>query len=546
MKSRISRKTVGPVVPVLACCCLAGIGMTAMAQTTESLDLDIAPITVEERGLADDPLYEGESGDINSEIAADAEAYDDAELAPIILGKRGIDEDPLFEDELSDDFPEIAARPETYDETVQQLFFAYKEAVIAQMFEEADALAKQIVELSIGVNGLDSRKTATALTNLAIAQHGMEDYESAVLNYTAAIGIIERIEDRLDGALINPLRGLGAAQFASDRPDLAKKAFDRAVHISHVNDGPHNLDQIESLISMTEIFLAVGETKEAVNIQKRIFYLQARNIAPDSLAIIPALRTRANWQQRMHLFEQARLTLRRIIRVVETKNGKESLDLIEPLTELANSYLAMSSITLPERLQPTISSGEPYLKRAIRIAAKNPASTLQILVDTKMELADYYVLIDRAGRAHVIYRDVWDLLSEDESRLDLRASMLESGLILRNIYPPTVADPKESTAADGEPSEYRSGTVRFRYNINTRGRATRVTLLDADPEGLDDLYKKIGRELRYIVHRPRFVDGEPAESIDLTFSHQFFYREADIKDADENKEMVTENAAAPN
>ena len=537
MKSQYSRETVGRFFPVLTFCCLLGIGTTSMAQTAAQPEVELEPIVLTEPG--------DESDNDNAGIATNPDTdSEEEELALIVLEEREFSDDSFYEDELGDIDPEIAARPESYDETVQRLFISYKEAVFAGMFEEADTLAKQIVELSIGVNGLDSRRTATALTNLAVAQHGMEQYESAILNYTAAIGIVERIEDRLNAALINPLRGLGAAQFASDRPNLAKKAFDRAVHISHVNDGPHNLEQIESLMSLSEIFLSVGETNDAVNIQKRIFYLQARNTEPESLDIIPALQTRAGWQRRMQFYEQERFTWRRIIRIIEKEKGKESLDLIEPLTELAISYVAMASIVLPERLQPTISSGEPYLKRAVRIADKNPDSTFRMRVDVKMELADYYLLVDQSARANSVYRDVWDLLSEDEAYLDLRVSMLESGLILRKIYPPTTADSKGDSAASGDASEYRSGTVRFRYNVNKHGRATRVTLLDANPEGLDNLYKKIGRELRYIVHRPRFVDGEPTENLDLTFSHQFFYRETDIKDVDENKEMVTENAAA--
>lgn len=536
MKSHYSNEINGRFVAVLACGCLLATTTPAMAQTVEQPDLELEPVVL------DDPAER--SAVENGEIAATHETYVEEELAPIVLDARRLVEEAYYDDASADINAEIAAMPETYDETVQRLFIAYKEAVFDKMFEEADTLGKQIVELSIGVNGLDSRKTATALTNLALAQHGLEQYTAAILNYTAAIGIIERVEDRLNAALINPLRGLGAAQFASDRQDEAKKTFDRAIHISHVNDGPHNLEQIESLMSLTEILLAVDQTKAAVNIQKRIFYLQARNTEPDSLDFIPALQTRARWQRRMQFYEQERLTRRRIIRIIEAENGKRSLDLIEPLTKLAKSYLAMASIILPERLQPVISSGEPYLKRAVRIAERNPDSTFRILVDTKMELADYYILVEKSVRANRVYRDVWDLLSEDEANLGLRASMLESGLLLRKIYPPTMANGKDVTATDGELTEYRSGTVRFKYNVSTRGRATRVTLLDADPKGLDDLYKKISRELRYIVHRPRFVDGEPAESVDLIFSHQFFYQDADLEGADEGSDVVTEKAAA--
>ena len=287
MKSHYSKEMIGRFVAVLACGCLLATATPSMAQTVEQPDLEIEPVVL------DDPAERS--------TVANPETSVDEELAPIVLDALELVEEAYYDDASADITAEIAAMPETYDETVQRLFIAYREAIFDKMFEEADTLGKQIVELSIGVNGLDSRRTATALTNLALAQHGLEQYTAAILNYTAAIGIIERVEDRLNAALINPLRGLGAAQFASDRPDEAEKTFDRAIHISHVNDGPHNLEQIESLMSLSEILLAVDQTKAAVNIQKRIFYLQARNIEPDSLEFIPALQTRARWQRRFGL-----------------------------------------------------------------------------------------------------------------------------------------------------------------------------------------------------------------------------------------------------
>lgn len=473
-------------------------------------------------------------------MSAQSDAQEDEELEFIVLDNRDGIEDLVDAEESADEYLIADVIPETYDQQLQRLFFDYREAVLASMFTEADTLAKQIVELSIRVNGLDSRKSATALTNLAVAQHGMSEYQSAILNYSAAIGIIERIESRLDSGLINPLRGLGAAHFASGRPDLAKNAYDRAVHISHVNDGPHNLDQIETLLSLTETYLAAGETDEAVDIQKRIFYLQARNIESNSIDMIPALETRASWQHRMSLYEQERYTLRRIISVVEDDKGKKSLELIGPLTDLANSYLSNVYIGMPAKVQPSVSNGEPYLKRAIRIADRNPDATWQNQVDTKIELGDYYILTDRAGRAHSLYRDAWDILSEDESLLEIRASRLEAGIILRDIFMPNKFDDSATIPTKEDPAGYLEGAISFSYSVSTRGRATNVRLIEADPTGLDSLYKRIGRELRFIVYRPRLVDGKAVRSDNLTFSHNFFYR----PEKDQETKMVTENAAS--
>jgi len=497
------------VAYAFACFCLLGTGVTANAQDEEPTPDGLEPIVLQQRETAPDTTYIDDAIDL----------LHDAATQPV-------------------------AEIESYNQQLKRLFTSFREAVLDSSFDEADTLAKQIVELSISVNGLDSRETATSLSNLAVAQHGMEDYQSAILNYTAAIGIIERIEDRLSGALVNPLRGLGAAQFASGRPDMATKAFDRAIHIGQVNEGPHNLEQIETLMSLTEIYLSVGETKEAVKIQKRIYYLQARNISKDSLAIIPALETRADWQHRMHMYEQERFTWRRIIGVIEKDQGRESLALIEPLTSLANSYLSVVYSGLPANAQPTFSSGDPYLKRAVRIAERNPEATLQLRIDTKLELGDYYIMTEHANRAQGVYRDVWNMLSVDESLLGMRRELLESNQLLRDVFPPKRLDDPSAASGGARPSGYRTGTALFEYDVNTNGRPTRVRLLEADPPGLDDLYKQIGRELRFIVHRPRILDGNVQGTKNLTFRHEFFYRDSDLETIDEQEDVATEKTAS--
>ena len=123
-----------------------------------------------------------------------------------------------------------------------------------RVYDEADTVAKRVVELAIKEKGAQSNEFAKALTNLAIVQHHTRQYEAAQQNFETAIEIIEDNEDRLNAQLVNPLKGLGASQLESGRPDLAKQTFGRAVHVTHVNEGPHNLDlevtrtQLERLV----------------------------------------------------------------------------------------------------------------------------------------------------------------------------------------------------------------------------------------------------------------------------------------------------------
>jgi len=182
----------------------------------------------------------------------------------------------------------------------------YLDAVADEMFDEADQLAKQIVEQTISTYGSESHEAADALINLAAAQHGQENYELAVMNYGSAIKIIERLENQLDKNLINPLRGLAETHLKMNRMDLARDNYTRAIHISHVNDGPHNLEQLENLESLANVYVSAQERKNAADIEKRIYYLQSRNVDPNSIEMIPALETLARSQRKSALFDKER------------------------------------------------------------------------------------------------------------------------------------------------------------------------------------------------------------------------------------------------
>ena len=58
---------------------------------------------------------------------------------------------------------------------IDQLLFLYKDARSAGLWGEADTLAKRIVNTAIRSDGIDSRVTAVALTNLANLQTSKDD-----------------------------------------------------------------------------------------------------------------------------------------------------------------------------------------------------------------------------------------------------------------------------------------------------------------------------------------------------------------------------------
>jgi tetratricopeptide (TPR) repeat protein len=496
----------------------AGGAAHAQESAQESSDSAV-PEELQERAL-----------DRHYEMGPDDEDYPDG-VGPF--------EDPLESSATSEtELPEASESPE---ERLQRYFMLYKEALDNKAYTEADTLAKQVVELSIQVFGINSLDSARALTNLGIAQHQNEDYESAILNYSAAIDIIERVEDRLNANLINPLKGLGAAQLASGQPDEAIDSFQRAVHVSHVNEGPHNLMQVDVLESLAETYLSVGELDEVRDIQGHIFGLQARDVELDSLEAIPALERQARWQHRLQQFEQERYTWRKIIDIVEDRRGKEDLSLIGPLTELGKSYLFIGQPSMSFQQPTSISSGEIYLKRALRIAESNPDATWKTSEAAMLALGDFYILSGKPSRARKVYSDTWALLSGDEDRLKNRHNHLETLVVLQEVKPPMYVGIGGEVRSNLPGDSYQTGTIVYDYSVSSRGLTTDIEMIDAKPAGFEDMERAVLNNLRAMIHRPRLVDGNTVQTDDLTFTHRFFYRESDLPAAQQDGDLASTN-----
>ena len=447
----------------------------------------------------------------------------------------------LIEEPEEEALDEEPSQRETDQAEINRLFELYKQSLGSQNYLEADTLAKQIIELSIKVYGINSTESAKALTNLAIAQHRNKEYEAAERNYLASIDIIEQTSDRLNAALINPLKGLGATQLALGRPNMARETLERAVHVSHVNEGPHNQDQLDMLASMAEIDMAVGEHKQAVDMQERMFTIQSRNIDPTSLEIIPALKSQADWQHRLQMYDRERVSWRKIIHVLEQHHGKSDLRLIPPLTSLGKSYLYITPVEYDMQPEVSVASGESYLRRATRIAEENPDSTWAIREQTMLALGDYYLLSGRANRASRIYIDLWDFLSEDEEeRAGNRRDHLEKLNLLQNIYPPKYYRGEEIDEEFPDEEDYETGTVSYGFIVNSQGRASNIQLIETRPPEFVDMQERVRRNIRHLVYRPRLEDGKVVSTPDIVYTHEFYYRPEDIPVIPEETETTSQ------
>ena len=408
-------------------------------------------------------------------------------------------------------------------------FDNYKRLMSEGIYDEADSVAKRVVTLSIQLTGPRSSETAKALTNLGIVQHRNKQFDAAQQNFEAAIDIIEELEDRLNRRLINPLKGLGAAQLEGGRPDLAKQTFTRAIHITHVNEGPHNMNQIDILESLAETNVRLGSIEEARAMHDKIYLLHRRRYEDDQLALIPSLMRRAEWQHRAGYIADEQATYRRTIRIIETSAGKEDIRLVEPLTKLGESYF-FTDLHGEQGLHHNPVTGEIYFKRALRIAESSPKSDWGTATNSKLSLADYYMMQGNLTRARKMYREIWESLSGDEARLLFRDEIFSRVVPLNDRPIPEFASEAGPTPLGTPSEEFLQGSVTVSFSVTDRGRVIKVEPVEVVPAEFTDMEKLVYREVRGRLYRPRFEEAEPVKSSDEVFTHLFYYKLSDLED----------------
>jgi tetratricopeptide (TPR) repeat protein len=438
---------------------------------------------------------------------------------------------PVAEDPPEDGVygpPESEDEAQTDHDRLLAEFERYKELTDAGIYAEAANAAKRVVELSIRENGPRSNDTARALSNLALAQHQIGNFDAAQQNFESAIDIIIENEDRLNKMLINPLKGLGASQMRAGRPDLAAETYRRAVHISHVNEGPHNIEQIDILQALAETHLQLGDVDAARDSQDMIYALNVRHYQGRATEMIPSLMRRAEWQHRTGYIIDERATYRRIIRIIEETKGKDHFSLIRPLQKLGESYfyVDMSDTTTFEPAM--VASGEIYFKRALKIAEEHPEADWRDIADAMIALGDYYNFRSDLGRSRKTYRDAWEFLSSGRERLQARSNLLEQVVTLHEQPVPRYAgDATAQDKANSDP-DLREGRIVVSFDINTRGRVSNLRVVESQPAEFEDMRDFVIREMRKRVYRPRLANGQAIDTPNQVMAHTFYYLQDDL------------------
>ena len=147
----------------------------------------------------------------------------------------------------------------------------------------------------------------------------------------------------------------------------------------------------------------------------------------------------------------------------------------------------------------------------VNLLRERPDATSVDIAPAMLELADWYLLFDKHGRAVPLYQRVWQLMVEDPQR---RHGSFATPTPLYLPLPLPPAKPEKSPAATPTP-----GVVELAVTVTERGHVVDMQTLRSHPEGLMDF--KVRRAARSARYRPTLTDAGPVRTEDVRVEYNF-------------------------
>ncbi len=359
-----------------------------------------------------------------------------------------------------------------------------------------------------------------------------KEYKPAISDLNKRITTIEHMGDGYDPRLVRPLTLLGDAEAGLGQYQSALQEYERAVHLSRVNQGLNNPEQVEIVYREADTWKALGDYQQANDREEYAYYVLNQIHAPDDEKLLPGIYHLAEWYESTSNVFAARALYEQAVDIIDAHHKLDTPDAIPALEGLATSYrlerfppyyltesqpLANESVRAGVAQPITVnnfSEGEGALQRIVRIRQANQGDDPIALAKAELELADWYTLFDKRSRADALYAEAWKLMKGVEG-FDVVGYFSEPRL----LYFPAPSNP--SPPPPDKRGERSTGYVEVAFDITDDGYVRDLNTVASEPEGLMDF--RVRKSLRLARYRPVLVDGVPVAKEAHTYRHEFPY-----------------------
>ena len=338
-----------------------------------------------------------------------------------------------------------------------------------------------------------------ALVELARVQTELGEFQTAQANYLAGIDRLAAQNGEYAPALIEPYAGLAQAYLGNGQAAEAITVLEQARHISQRNFGLLNVEQAGLLDEMSRAYLLVGDTVEAQNLQRERLTLALRRFGEDDPQVIPFRNQLADYYDRSRMRVRAR-EQQAVLAIQREHFGEADGRLLVPLSELV-------------RIDILLGDRSSARRRLLRVLESTGNATATQTGGALAVLGDWELALGRTEAAAAYYRDAYATLHGEDPAA--AAEYFAAPRLINFVPPPSPVDQRGNRAA------YAWGWIEARFGVSADGRATGVGIVQASPAGLMDA--RYVERLAEATYRPRFVDGEAADTATVAYRHAFRY-----------------------
>jgi TonB family protein len=399
------------------------------------------------------------------------------------------------------------------------------------------ATAQTLVENARNYAQGDPVQLVQALVMLGNAQLQSADLTTAEGTFREALTLAEQHDGAASRHTLEPLRGLGFALAAADRHPEAIPYLDRALHISHRTHGLFHIGQQSILRQLAHSLTVLGQPLVAerhVNYMLTVAERAYRENDPRRIALMSSV---ADWHNEIGNFREARNLYREAIRLVEKHLGKDDLNQIEPLRRLAASFTYELAFRANGLMDPREAAeaeenggfsdrkpGNPRyidneglkaLQRALQVLESNPDAPPQLMIDTLVDVGDWFQTKHDFKRALPFYQRAALLYQHNTARgtTELRDPL---SFPVRVYYPVPGAIARGNRIPPGEAQEV---FVQLEFTVTAEGEVKDARILESNTASRRAT--EVLNAMRYARFRPKLVNGEPVETTAIGFREVF-------------------------
>ncbi len=402
-------------------------------------------------------------------------------------------------------------------------------------WDDAIQAAERIIESARREANENPIALADALSLLGNAQLVSRNYIAAEAAYSEALQILVPRVSPASDKLIEPLRGMGYTLAHAGKHAQAIDYLERALLILRRTHGLFDINQRNLLRQFAASLATIGQFVEAEQQMRYLVRLGKHAYGAQDPRMSGVYDQLGDFYMQIGLVNSARDAYRDALQIVERKLGRDHLDTIEPLRAYANSYrrelvllmygvrttqerrdgyfrVADSRSLNPRRLN---ASGERALQRALTTLDNHAERPASLLFDTLLDLGDWYLIKGEPRDAFEHYRRAASLVGEVEPERS-EAARAKLSFPAQVYYPvPSAATRNLDRPADETTEDF----VHIVFSVAADGTThdSHVVEASASQRNIDATLSAV-RDARY---RPKFVDGEPIATHDVSVRQVF-------------------------